>query len=298
MSGADQLHPDQLHTDRLHTDRLRPFARWLAAVIVPFLVVASILLYGFPTRTETLFAWTIQPPITAMFLACAYIGGIWYFVRVAAETRTHRVQRGLPAVMVFATLAGLATLLHLDKFHAGTFIFITWLVLYLTTPFLATAAWLLGRRESSIVPDTIDYLIPRVLRIVLITLGAIALVAGLGLFVFAESLTTLWAWDLTPLTARIVGAILTLPGMVNLGMLVDARWSSFRILFQAQLVSLVFILATIAIANSDLRFDRPSAPALVIGLIGSFVGYLLFYLWCERSTKRMASIPAIVPVSR
>ena len=42
-------------------DRVLPETRWLAACIVPFLLVASAMLYLFPDRTDTLFAWTIRP---------------------------------------------------------------------------------------------------------------------------------------------------------------------------------------------------------------------------------------------
>ena len=65
-----------------HDDRILPETRWLAAVIIPFLVVAFIILYFWPNDTDKLFAWTIKPAMTPMMLAAAYLGGIYFFTRV------------------------------------------------------------------------------------------------------------------------------------------------------------------------------------------------------------------------
>jgi len=264
-------------------DRLRPFARWLALLLVPFLAVASVLLYVFPTRTDELFAWTIAPPLSALFLACAYIGGIWFFVRVARETRWHRVERGFIAVLVFATLLCLATFLHWDRFHQGTVIFAVWAALYVTTPFLTVAVLVLHRGVDSGRPEDRDYLLHGVVRVVLVAVGLAALAAGLALFLFPVEFGGLWAWQLTPLTARVVGAVLTLPGMVNVWMLRDARWSSFRQVFQAQIVSLAFILLALLLGRDALT--GPSAVPVVAGLCFSFLAYVTFYAYCERRLR-------------
>ena len=41
-------------------DLVLPATRGLSAFIVPFLVVAFVVLYGFPGDTDRLFAWTIS----------------------------------------------------------------------------------------------------------------------------------------------------------------------------------------------------------------------------------------------
>lgn len=265
---------------RQGADRLNPFARWLAAALVPFLAVASVLLYVFPTRTDDLFAWTIAPPLTAMFLACAYIGGIWFFVRVARETRWHRVHRGFVAVLVFASLLGLATAWHWDRFHQGTFIFAVWATLYATTPFLTAAVLGMHRGVDDGRPEERDYLLPGGVRAVLVAVGLAALAAGLALFLFPVQVGPVWAWELTPLTARVVGAVLTLPGMVNLFLIRDARWSAFREVFQAQLVSLAFILLALLLGRDALA--GPAALPVVVGFGVSFLAYVTFYAYCER----------------
>ena len=172
---------------RQGADRLNGFARWVGVLLVPFLAVAVVLLYGFPTRTEALFAWTIAPPLTALFLACAYLGGIWFFARVARETRWHRVHRGFNAVLVFAAMLGLATVLHWDRFHQGTVILAVWATLYATTPFVSAAVLGMHRGVDDGRPEPRDYLLPGAVRAVLVVVGLAALVAGVALFLFPYS---------------------------------------------------------------------------------------------------------------
>jgi hypothetical protein len=49
--------------------------RVLAAVIVPFLLVAFGLLYVFPDDTRHWFAWDVQPTITPLLMGAGYIAG-------------------------------------------------------------------------------------------------------------------------------------------------------------------------------------------------------------------------------
>ncbi|WP_353808965.1 hypothetical protein [Agromyces sp. SYSU T00194] len=273
-------------------DRILTYTRVLAVVIVPFLVVAAVLLYVFPGTTDVTFSWTVVPAPSAMLLASAYIGGIWFFVLVLRVGRWHRMRHGFPAVLLFATLAGIATFLHWDRFHFGHVSFITWVVLYVTTPFLVLAAILLQRGHDPGTPDARDARIPLAWRVLLVAVGLAATATGLVLFVLPSLLVDRWAWELTPLTARIVGAVLTLPGLVNVWMIRDDRWSAYRWVFQAQLVSLAAILLAIALANADLAWDRPAAWIATIGFACSFVAYLAFYLVFDRLARRAAPAAA------
>ncbi|WP_345762566.1 hypothetical protein [Diaminobutyricibacter sp. McL0608] len=270
------------------TDRILRYTKWVALIIIPFLVVAWVLLYLLPGDTEQLFAWTIMPPLTAMFLASAYLGGIVFFINVLRPNTWHRVRHGFPAVLVFATLLSIATFLHWDRFHPGHISFIVWVTLYVVTPFLVLAVLILNRGQDPGVPDERDYALPLVVRVVLAVIGLCALVAGLFLFFSPQQTIAVWAWLLTPLTARVAGAVLTLPGVVNVWMLWDARWSAFRWVFQAQLASLVFIVAALGLRRDDLLWERPSAALFVGGMIFSLVAYAGFYIWCDARARALA----------
>lgn len=266
-------------------DRVLTATRWTAIVIVPFLVVAAFLLYAFPTRTGELFAWPIAPPLSAYLLASAYVGGVWFFVRVATARRWHHVEHGFPAVVVFAGALLIATLLHLDRFSLNLS-FAVWMVLYATTPFAVAVLAVVQRRRDPRVPDRRDVVIPRFARFALAGIGGAALVLGAVMFVAPQTIAGVWAWELTPLTAQVTGAVLSLTGVVNAGLIRDARWSAFRVLFQAQLLSLCAIAVSVVAGREALRWDRPLAWMFVGLVAGALLVYGGFTLWCEIRMRR------------
>ena len=265
-----------------------PATRWVAIVIVPFLIIAAFLLFTFPTRTGELFAWPIDPPLSAFLLASAYVGGVWFFVRVAAARAWHRVRHGFPAVVVFAGALLVATLLHLDRFSQNLS-FYTWIVLYATTPIAVAVLAIVQHRRDPGTPDRVDVAIPRVARFGLALIGVAAFAIGATLFVLPGLGVEHWAWTLTPLTAQVTGAVLSLTGVVNVALLWDARWSAFRVLFQAQLLSLAAIAVSLIARREDLLWDRPATPAFVTLVAVAVLVYAGFTLWCESRMRRAAA---------
>jgi hypothetical protein len=100
-------------------DRVLVATHALAWFIVPFLLVAFAfaVLWPVPTDMATLFAWPIGQALTAMILGVAYLGGAYFFGRAGRATRWHTIKGGFAPVTVFATLLGVATVIHLEKFH-------------------------------------------------------------------------------------------------------------------------------------------------------------------------------------
>jgi Ca2+/Na+ antiporter len=136
----------------------------VAGLVIPFLIVAFVILYFFPHNTAKLFAWEIKPPMTAMMLGSAYAGGIYYFSGLIATRQWHRIKVGLLPVTVFASVLNVATILHWDRFNHGTLPFFAWVSLYFTTPFIVFALWLRNRGQDINQPDKNDAIIPRSLR--------------------------------------------------------------------------------------------------------------------------------------
>jgi len=101
-------------------DRVLRSTRIVAGAIVPFLLLAFAVLYPFPDRTSHLFAWAIKPSMSAMALGSVYLGGAYFFVRVGYGRRWHEVAGGFVPVATFATMLGLATVLHWDRFRHGS----------------------------------------------------------------------------------------------------------------------------------------------------------------------------------
>ena len=97
--------------------------------------------------------------MTPMILASVYLGGAYFFLRAATARQWHTVKGGFVPVGTFATLMGVATILHWGKFTHSHVAFWLWAGLYFTTPFLVFGVWWANRRRD--VPGTsAELLIP------------------------------------------------------------------------------------------------------------------------------------------
>jgi hypothetical protein len=261
-----------------------PATRVLSVVIIPFLLVAFVVLYFFPSAKDTanLFAWKIVPPFTPMVLGSVYLGGSYFFLRAARETQWHRVQGGFLSVGTFATLMGIATLLHWNKFIHSNVAFWLWAGLYFTTPFLVFGVWFLNQREDS---DTApgDLLLSRGTAMLIGALGILAAASSVFLFLFPKTAISIWPWKLTELTARVMGAIFAL-GVAGIGAFVERRWSAARILLQVEGFMLALILVAAIRAHSDFTTSRPLTWVFAAGFLGLAVTSAILYARMEAMT--------------
>lgn len=257
-------------TDHARDDAVLPFTRRLAAFIAPFLVVAFVVLDGFPGRTRQLFAWTITPTMTPMLLGSVYLGGAYFFLQAYRATAWHTIKAGFLSVTAFASLLGVATIVHWDRFSHDHVAFWLWAGLYFGAPFLVASAWLANRRtEPAASPDELR--LPPVARVVVAAVGAMAIAMGGFLTVAPARAIRIWPWALTPLTARVLGAVFVL-GLAGLGALLDDRWSSARLMVQVSIVMLVLILISAARAHDQLDGDQPLTWLLLGGFAATLAG--------------------------
>jgi hypothetical protein len=276
--GVDAMQP------AARTDQILPATRWVAILVIPFLVVAFAILFVVPTRTGELFAWKLQPTMTAMMLASAYAGGVVFFAHVLMSKEWHRVKVGFPPVTTFASVMGVATVLHWDRFNHGHVSFWAWAGLYFTTPFIVLAVWLRNRQLD---PETMqpgDRVVPLWVRIMFGTMGAATLVIAAGMFLVPATLIPVWPWAVTPLTARVVSAMFSLPGLVGLGLAFDRRWSAVPVILQAQGFSIALILVAAARAWNEFKPDA-GKWVFVGGLIAMLVAIVGFSLWMRASAR-------------
>lgn len=279
-----------MRTGSPHDDRVLRYTRGLSLFITPFLVVAFVLLYLFPGRTHQTFAWTITPTMTAMVLASAYLGGAYFFLRVLREPRWSAVAAGFAAVTLFASLLGVATLVHWDRFNHRHPAFWVWAALYFTAPFLVLAAWLANRRFAA-PPREEEPRLGRAAATLVGLVGLVALLQGAAMFLAPARVIPLWPWALTPLTCRVVGAVLCL-GAAGVGALADRRWTSVRLMLQVEVVMVVLMLVAAVRARSQIDTGRPLTWLLLGGFVGLLAGSA--YLWArfERAGGRTTPKPA------
>jgi hypothetical protein len=271
-------------------DRVLRATRFLSAFIAPFLIVAFVVLYGFPSQTDRLFAWTIHPTMTPMVLASAYIGGFYFFVRALWATRWATLRLGLLSVALFASLLGVATIVHWDRFNHQHFAFWLWAGLYFTAPFLVVLAYLANRRVASR-PLLDEPRLGRVSRWVVGLVGLGALATGVTMFLAPSAMIAVWPWALTTLTCRVVGAVFCL-GAAGIGTFFDARWIAIRLMIQVEALMIALMLIAAVRAAGEFATGRP----LTWLMLGGFVGVLLgsAYLWYahELAPRRGLASPA------
>jgi hypothetical protein len=256
-------------------DRVLPVTRGLAVVIVPFLVLAFVVLYPWPKDTDRLFAWTIKPTMTPMVLGAVYLGGAYFFVRATRATHWHTIKAGFPPVATFAALMGVATLLHWDKFNHHHLAFWLWVALYFTTPFLVLGVWLANRRLEA-PPDSSELLVSLAIGRLIGIVGVAAAAMSATLFLAPQRAVDYWPWLVTPLTARVMGAIFAL-GIAAIGGFTERRWSCLKIMLQVEIFMLALILVAAVRAHAEFDTGRPLTWVFAVGFVGVFAGSLGLY---------------------
>jgi len=270
---------------RVRNDRTLPETRWISAIIVPFLVAAFAILYLFPDRTQDLFAWGIQPRMSAMMLGAAYIGGAYFFVRAAANAPWHWVKVGFLPVTTFATLMGIATILHWDRFNHNYISFFAWVVLYFTTPFIVILLWLRNRSTDPGPGTSLELRVPRSVRLVIGIVGGLTVLTSIFLFLQPGLMISTWPWHLTPLTARVMGALFALTGVGELAIALDVRWSAVRIALQSQMIGIVAIGLAMIFSWSNFNQANPLTWIFLAIILFLLVASPLLYIWMETRGK-------------
>lgn len=271
--------------DGTRSDEVLLFTRVLAATIVPFLLLAFMVLVPWPTDTARLFAWQIRPTMSSMVLGSVYLGGAYFFLRVLLASRWHTVAGGFLPVGAFATLMGVTTILNWDRFLHRNVAFWLWVALYFTTPLLVFAAFLGNQREFDAQDDSSGR-IDAAATGGLVLAGAASIAMCLFLYLFPSRAVAVWPWHLTPLTARMLGAIFALGG-AGVGAWWERRWSAIRILLQVACFMLLLIMIAAARAHSEFDTSKELTWLFLVGFVLTTAAVAGVYIRMEsRSTPR------------
>ena len=276
----------------MRDDRVFPETRLLGAAIVPFLVVAFALLYFFPDDTRHWFAWDVQPTITPLTMGAGYIAGGYFFVRVARQSRWHRIHVGFLPVTAFTLFMAIATFDHLDRFATTHVAFWIWVGLYVATPVLVPLAWWRNRATDPGTREPDEPTLPGVVRPLLFAVGALQSAVALVLLLSPSTMIEHWPWHLTPLTAQTLGGWFALPGVTALMMALDGRWTAIRITLESQLIGLALILIGTVRAWDDVDTSNALAYVFVTGIAGLFVSLLALELSMLSRARARRARPA------
>lgn len=266
------------------TGRVLPATRLVAIALVPFLVTAFFILFFEARDTGEHFAWSINPPMTAVVMASGYLGGAYYFTRMTFRTEWHETGVVLPAVAVFATCMLIATLLHWDKFNHGHTAFWLWVFLYVAAPVAVIGLWLRNRREDQMVVTT---QVPVALRGVILVAGIGSLAIAGALFLDPDTFGDWWAWVLSPLTGRVLAGWFALAGTASLLLARERRVSAWLIPFEATIVWAVFMGA--GTVRYDESFPGTLERTIFMGSAAVWIViFLVAYAWLRRSAATEA----------
>ena len=266
-------------------DRILPATRIILIIVVPFLLLAFLILYLFPPTSGERFAWQIKPNMTALLIGSGYLSGAYQFIFTIFGRRWHRVSLAFPPVVAFTIFMLLATILHWDRFDIRHFPFQVWLVLYVISPFLITFIWLRNRVTDPGTPEPDDLRVPDLARFGFFGFGVVGLLMMALLFLTPQTLIDVWPWKLTPLTARIMGGWLGLLGVGGFVTGRETRWSAWRIPVQS--ITLWAILILVGAWLNPLDF----APAgmwnpFSVGMLLSVIAMLVFQVSLELMRKQ------------
>jgi hypothetical protein len=277
-------------------DRVLAPTRVAAVVVVAVLVPALVILWGLPTRTDDLWAWTIKAPLTPIFMGAGYGAGAYFFVRVWQSPRWHEVSVGVVSAAVFALLMLVTTLLHFDLFNQGrahdalpdppvlaTLAFYGWTIVYILSPWVVAWLWWRNQREDPRVPEAGEPLVPASLRLVVRVIAIAALLGAAVMLVAPDVAVDHWGWTLTPLTARVLACFTAQIGTGFLLLSFEPRWSSWRILVQTFLIAVALLLVGAIREWDTFLDDRPMRWAYLAGLVGGALALGALY----RSMRRV-----------
>jgi mannose/fructose/N-acetylgalactosamine-specific phosphotransferase system component IIC len=255
-----------------------PGMRVLLYVFMANTVSAGILLYILAEETETLFAWTIQPPLSAAFLGAGYAGGFVLVLLTVRERPWAYARIAILTIFEFAVLTLIVTLIHLDRFHldasdlSAQIAAWLWLAIYIVVPPWMAVLIYLNSRAPGEDPRVIQPIPPWLSGLLAIE-GTAMVATGIALMIDPEWVAGEWPWQLTPLTGRAIAAWLLALGIAAF----QAIWERDMIrLRAATLTYAVFgVLQYLAVLrfNDDVRWEEPGAWIYLAVLAGiTFTG--------------------------
>ena len=258
--------------------------RWVATAVVPVLVAAFVLLYGFPDRTQELWGWMVCPSMSALVMGGGYLSGAYLFLRVARSREWHRVGVGFLATTVFSSILLATTVLHWSRFNHDHVSFWAWLVLYGATPFLLPVLWRNNRRLDPGAPSAADAVVPRSLRVAVGTGGALQLGFAAVMFGWPSTAAEVWPWPLEVATSRSLSAFVAFPAVTWLCFWFDSRWSSFRITTQVATMGLVLVGLGALRAGDEFQAGWQT-PAYAATLVAAVAANVALHVTMDRRAR-------------
>lgn len=256
---------------------------WLFAALA---LVAGVLLFVLSEETDRLFSWTIKPPLTAAFLGASYWAAFVLLAWSARQRSWARVRATMLPVLAIAVLLLVATIVHEDRFHRDLFGYF-WMTVYCIVPVaLGIGIWRQLRVRGN---DGLERRpLPPWLRAALGVQAIVMIGAGAALFLAPADADAIWPWNLTPLTARAIGAFVLGFGLAAAHAAVENDLNRFEGAAFAYTALAVLELVALARYTGDLTGDSLDSW-LYAGFLASVVAVGGYACWRSLESRSAPS---------
>jgi hypothetical protein len=218
------------------------------ALLLALALANGICLYFVPAHAEANYAWAVVPPINAAFIGAGFLAGCIATALVTFVARSWRSLRMLALpLFVLATTLTVATLLHAAKFrwsYPPTWI---WTAVYALVPIGIVLVW---RRQEGLPAPVADPAL-RPLRASSLGLGAVLGAVGALLFAVPTEIATIWPWQITELTGRVLGSWYLMVGTSLLVCAVTLRRPHEVVIPYATLLAWTVLLLALPLLHTD-----------------------------------------------
>lgn len=264
--------------------------------LVFFILLANALpaitiLMTLPTRTETLFVWTVAPVINARLMGVMYLNALLLVAIGMFQTSWPRVRIVMVVITLFSILATGLTFFFLKPFLAHPWFHLAfWLSMYLALVFSAPTIFIQQERQSG---GRLAVLAPLswAARLMAGLFLGVSAVVGLSLMFQLDWINQLWPWTLPPLVAGLIGVLLTTHAVAYAWALWDGDWHRTRPIFwQAPITGLAFLMLPL-LHPADLSAQAGAASGAYLSLTGLAVLISLLLVISE-SARRAPAKPA------
>jgi hypothetical protein len=242
--------------------RFTRFVFWFVGLNA--LLGAAALLF-FPRNTDSLFFWTITPPINAALFGALYLAGGITVIACARRGDWGTARVLIPILVSAGLLISAVTLLHLDRFATGLRLGY-WRGVYLGAPLLALLVYWLQERRAA--PRTAATPLMPATRRLAAMIGVALLGLGGLLLARPEPIAAAWPWPITILMVRIFAAWFSAFGIGLLWFLIEPDWERLVLLPNMLIATAGLDLVVILLYRNQIRADGLQFRLYIAHLLG------------------------------